>query len=143
MSTFTIRHTFDIDEETFWSRCFLDNEFNRKLYVERLQFTGYEVLEEKKEESGKIRKKVKATPKADMPKPIQKLFGSDSSYVEEGTFDGRRYVFRITPSKMADKITIGGEMWCDKRGDKKVERSVRIDVNVRIFGVGGIVESFI
>ena len=77
MGTFTIRHTFDLDEETFWNRCFLDTEFNRKLYVERLGFTGYEVLEEKKEEGGKMRRKVRATPKAEAPAAIKKLIGGD------------------------------------------------------------------
>ena len=38
---------------------------------------------------------------------------------------------------------IGGTFWVEPRGDKKIERICECEVQVKIFGVGGVVESFI
>ena len=56
----------------------------------------------------------------------------------ENAADGRG----ITP-KLADKIHIGGAFWLEPRGERKVERVCTIDIDVKIFGVGKVVEAFV
>lgn len=144
-TSFTIRHTFDVDVDTFWREVFFNEEFNKTLYLERLRFKTYDVIEEKKEADGTVRRKVRQTPKMEAPGVVKKLVGDEISYVEEGQFDPqkKRWRYTITPSKLADKLKIGGEFWVEPKGEGKVERLCSVDIQVKIFGVGGAVESFI
>lgn len=143
MGTFTIRHTFDVPKETFWNETFLNADFNRKLYIEKLEFTGYEVLKEQPKDGGKLDREVRTTPKAEVPKALQKVVGGEIAYVEAGHFDGEHYRFTITPNKLADKMKIRGDMWCEARGETRCERILEMTVEVKIFGVGGVMASFI
>jgi hypothetical protein len=142
---FTIRHTFDVDVDTFWNEVFFDADFNRKLYLEALGFKTYDVVEEKKDPDGTVHRKVRQTPRSDAPAVVKKLVGDEISYVEEGRFDPtkKRWSYTITPSKLPDKIKIGGEFWVEPKGEGKIERLCTVDLSVKIFGVGGAVESFI
>lgn len=144
-TTFTIHHTFDVDADTFWRETFMNDEFNKDLYVNHLGFTMYDVVEKREEAGGVLYKKVRTAPKAEAPGPVKKLLGDSLTYVEEGRFDPatKRYEFTITPSTLADKIAIRGEFWVEPRGDAKCERFTKTDVDVRIFGVGKIVEGFV
>ncbi|MEM6962825.1 MAG: DUF2505 domain-containing protein [Myxococcota bacterium] len=143
MIEFTIHHTFGVDAGTFWDRTFMDPEFNRKLYLEHLGFVDYEVLEDTRAENGTLKRRVRGTPKAEAPKVIQKLVGDNTTYVEEGDYDGSRYRFRILSGQLGDKIQISGEMWVDAKGEDACERCVRMSVQVNIFGVGKMVEGFV
>lgn len=146
MSThFTVRHTFDVDVDTFWREVFFNNDFNRTLYLEHLGFSSYEVIEEKKEPDGTVTRKVRQTPKTEAPAVVKKLIGNEVSYVEEGRFDPakKRWAYTIAPSKLADKIKIGGEFWAEPKGEGKIERICTVDLEVKIFGVGKAVEAFI
>ena len=42
-SNVRIVHTYEVSEDTFWDRLFLDEEYNRRLYVEALRFHSYRV----------------------------------------------------------------------------------------------------
>ena len=77
----------------------------------------------------------------DLPAPIAKVIG-DVSWHEEGTWDAKtnRYRFKIIPASMPDKSNITGEVWCEPKGDRKVERVAKMNVEVKIFVVGGMVE---
>jgi hypothetical protein len=77
-----------------------------------------------------------------MPGPVKKVIGDRLIYVEEGTFDKKtkRYSFKVTPSTMADKTKVAGEMWVEAKGDKKITRVTKISVEVKVFMVGGMVE---
>ena len=78
----------------------------------------------------------------DLPGPVKKVIGDRLAYTEEGTFDkkSKRYTFKVTPSTMADKTKVSGELWVEKIGDKKIRRMCRISVEVKVFMVGGMVE---
>jgi hypothetical protein len=145
MPSFEIRHTFPITADQFWKLTFFDDEFNRTLYLEKLGFQGYDVLEQGEEAGGMRTRKVRTTLSIDAPAPVRKLVGETISYTETGKWDPAtgRYRFRIEPSKLADKLQITGEMWCEPRGDKRVERIVRTDAQVKIFGIGKLVEATI
>jgi hypothetical protein len=142
MPEITLRHEFDTDEDTYWPKCVFDVDFNRKLYIDALKFPAWKVLDSK-EDDAKIWRRVQVDPPTgNMPGPVKKVIGDRLSYVEEGTFDkkAKRYSFKVTPSTMAEKTKIAGEMWVEKIGDKKVARLAKISVEVKVFMVGGMVE---
>jgi hypothetical protein len=143
MGTFTIRNTFDVDIDTFWSKVFFDPEYNRKLYEEGLKF-GYELLEKKELDGGVVERRIRTEPRLEAPAVVKKLVGDSIQYEEKGRFDPKKRVwsFKITTSKMSDKIDISGEYWVEARGNK-IERIVKTDIDVKIFGVGKAVAAFV
>ena len=140
---FEMKHSFACDEDTFWNKLFFDEEYNRRLFREGLDFAVYEPLELKDEGGGNKFRRVKTQPKAQMPAPVQKILGEPVS-IEEGRFDAtaRRWSFKLIPHKMADKISIAGEFRM-KPTAAGIERHASFEIKVDIFGVGGIVEGFI
>ncbi|MCU0656367.1 MAG: DUF2505 domain-containing protein [Polyangiaceae bacterium] len=140
---FEMKHGFVCDEDTFWQKLFFDEEYNRRLFREGLDFAVYEPLELKELPSGDRTRRVKTQPKAQMPAPVQKLLGEPTS-IEEGRFDAaaRRWSFRLIPHKMADKISISGEVRMSPT-PTGIERLASIEIKVDLFGIGGLFESFI
>jgi uncharacterized protein DUF2505 len=142
MPEVTLRHEIDTDEETFWSKIVFDEAFNKKLYEGALSFPGWKLLDSKVDDS-KITRRVQVDPPVkDLPGPVKKVIGDRLAYTEEGSFDKKtkRYSFKVTPTTMAEKTKVSGEMWCEKLGDKKIARLCRISVEVKVFMVGGMVE---
>lgn len=144
MGQFTIRHTFDCSADDFWEKTFKNQEFNKNLYLEKLSFSEYEVLEDRTDDEGKIHRRVRCAPPTDAPRAVKKVLGDSLSYVEEGVFDPstKKYRFKIVPSKMADKFRSEGEFWVESLDDDRCERICSMSVDVKIFGVGGVIESF-
>jgi hypothetical protein len=142
MPEITVRHEFACDEDTFWDQCVFNETFNRKLYIEILKFPAYETMLQTDEPGHRTRKVRIEPPLGNMPGPVKKLIGDRLGYVEEGTFDKKtkRYTFRITPTTLADKTTVAGELYCEILGDKKIARVAKINVAVKMFAVGGLVE---
>lgn len=137
-----LRHEIDTDEDTFWSKIVFDEAFNKKLYESALKFPKWQLLDSK-EDDNKITRRVQVDPPmGDLPGPVKKVIGDRLGYVEDGTFDKKtkRYSFKVTPSTMAEKTKVNGELWVEKIGDKKIRRLCRISVEVRVFVVGGMVE---
>jgi hypothetical protein len=142
MPEITIRNDIDTDEDTYWKECVFNAAFNEKLYKEGLKFLGWKMLDSKDDDS-KITRRIQVDPPVgNLPGPVKKVIGDRLSYLEEGSFDKKtkRYSFKITPSSMAEKTKVTGEMWVEKAGDKKVTRFTKVSVEVKIFMVGGLVE---
>ncbi len=136
----TMRHPMACDADAYW-RCVFDEEYNTRLYLERLHFRECTLLEQH-DEGDHIRRRMRLNPPpANLPGPVAKVIG-DLSWVEEGTFDkkAKRYAFVITPASKPDKTRISGEIWCEPRGPNAVDRCARLEVEVKIMLVGGIIE---
>jgi len=142
MPEITLRHAFDVDEDTFWEKCVFDDDFNRRMYLEVLKFPAWRSMENVDGEAKRTRKVYIEPPLGDVPAPVKKVLGDKLSYVEEGTFDKKtkRYAFKVVPSSLPDKTKNVGEMWCEKKGDKAIERVAKITVEVKVFMVGGMIE---
>ena len=142
MPEITLRHEIDTDEDTYWSKIVFDAPFNEKMYMGGLGFPQWKLLDSKDDDAKLWRRVQVDPPVGDVPAAVKKVIGDRLSYVEEGTFDKRtkRYSFKVTPSTMAEKTKVAGEMWVEKLGDKKIARLTRISVEVKIFVVGGLVE---
>lgn len=139
---FTCRDEFDCDEETFWHKCTFSEDFSKKLYLEVLKFPGWRLLEQK-EEGGNLTRRVHIDPPlVGLPGPVAKIIGDKFSYVEEGRFDGKtkRYTFSVKPSTAAEKTKTTGELWTEKLGEGRCVRFAKVDVEVKVFMVGGMVE---
>lgn len=142
---FTCSNVFDTDAETFWTKIFFDPEYNTRLYLDALDFEGFEQLSLTGEPGGDRMRRMKTAPRTEMPALVEKLIGGSITYTEEGRFDAKsgKWTFAITTSKLSDKIGISGVLWVEPRGDRKIERFCETDVTVKIFGVGGTIEKFI
>ena len=142
MSEITLRHEIDTDEATYWSKCVFDADFNKKLYIDALKFPEWRLLDSKDDDAKLWRRVQVDPPVGNMPAAVKKVLGDKLSYVEEGTFDkkAKRYSFKVTPSTLAEKTKVSGEMWVEKLGDKKIARVTKMSVEVKVFMVGGLVE---
>lgn len=142
MPEVTLRHEIDTDEDTFWTKLLFDEAFNKKLFEGALKFPGWKVLDSKEDDAKIVRRIQVDPPVGDLPGPLKKVIGDRLSYTEEGTFDKatKRYSFKVTPSVMTDKTKVNGELWVEKISDKKIRRTCRISVEVKVFMVGGMVE---
>ena len=142
MATAIIQHTYDCDEDTFWSDIVFDKSFNEKLFLGHLGFKQWEIAK-LEENDDKLEREVVIRPvTGDLPKALSKLVGDNLGFREQGTFDkkAKRYRFRIIPNRLADKLRISGEIYVEARGEGRCERFVRLEVEAKIFGVGGMVE---
>lgn len=140
---FTIRHEFDCSEETFWNETFLSEEFNKRLYLETLKFPAYQIVSQKADANGKVERRVHVSPPVQgMPGPVKKVIGDKFSYDEVGTYDptSHRYTFSIQPSTLPDKTRCTGEIVTEKLGDKRVVRTAKMFIEVKVFMVGSMVE---
>jgi hypothetical protein len=142
---YTIRHTFNTDADTFWSKLFFDPAYNETLFKQHLKFNLYNVLELQHAPDGSVHRRVECAPPVEVPAVVKKVIGDSTSYVEDGRFDPKtkRFTVEATPKVGADRIQTKMAMWVEPRGDKQIERIVEVDSNVKVFGVGKIIEGFI
>lgn len=142
--TYEIRDSFDCDVATFW-RIFFDSEYSEKLYRGHLKFDVFEIVSLEKDSAGNIKRRTRQAPRVEIPAVAKKVIGDSAGFTEDGRFDAakQRWTFTVTPATAADKVQTTGEMWCESRGDGRIERITRIDTKVKIFGIGGVVETFI
>lgn len=141
MAEITLRHEIDTDEDTYWRKCVFDEAFNKEMYVDDLGIKW--TLQEQKEDDASITRRVYVEPPVgNLPGPVKKVIGEKLAYTEAGTFDKKtkRYSFKVTPSTLAEKTKVSGEMWTETKGDKKIVRHSRISVEVKVMLVGGMVE---
>ena len=145
MGEITLRNEINTDEDTYWSKCVFDADFNKRMYIDALKFPEWKLLDSK-EDDAKITRKIQVDPPTgNMPGVVKKVIGDSLKYVEDGTFDKKtkRYTFKVTPSVLTDKTKVAGEMWVEKLGDKKIARFTKISVEVKVFAIGGKIEDSI
>jgi hypothetical protein len=145
MAEVTVRHELDCSIDDYWNKCVFDAEFNQVLYVQRLHFNSFVLVEQN--DLGTLRtKKAKIEPPlTSVPAGVKKVVGDRLSYFEDGTFDRTtgHYKCVIVPSTFSDKTKVEAELWCEPSpsGDAhKCVRFARVKVEVKVFVVGGIVE---
>ena len=141
---YTIKHSFDIDEQNFWDKLFFDEAYNKALFADHLKF-GYQVLQYDREPDGSVRRRVECTPPIELPAVVKKVVGESTAYVEDGRFDPktRRFTVDIVPKVGADMSKNRAVLWVEARGPKRCERIVDIDSTVKVFAVGKVIEAFI
>jgi hypothetical protein len=145
MKKISVRDSFDVDAERYWREVFFSRAFMERMYKEALGATRVEFLDEKGDLATGISRRIRFAQAVDAPGPVKKLFGAETVMEEQGQFDPatRRWKFRMIPDRMADKLDLTGETWLEDKGPGKIDRVSELNVGVRIFAVGGLVEQFI
>lgn len=140
MAKFTLTHEINCDVESFW-KIFFDKDFNRDMFLRGMSFPSWEVLTQT-ENDRELLRKIKATPKIELPGPVAKLMGSNFSFVEEGTWNKGTKVWswKMIPSSMGDKLRNEGTMRAESSGGK-TRRIAEIILEAKVFGLGGLIES--
>lgn len=138
-------HVFNCDEDTYWSQVFFDEAYNQAMFVDALHFNRWKLVKSDETEE-ELRREVEVEPSVgDVPKTVKKVIGDNFGYRELGRFDKKkkRYQVDVKTNVMGDKIKVHGEIWLEPAGDNKSRRHAKFDVDVKIFGVGKVVEGII
>ena len=142
MPDFRVEHTFNCSEETFWTKVFFDDEYNRRVFLDVLKFSLWREVS-REERGNEVHRVIEAAPPVgDLPGALKAVVGEGVGYKERGTFDraGRRYTVDVEPNRLADKIRVHLEMTTAADGPDRCRRLVRGTVAAKIFGVGGLLE---
>lgn len=142
MAEIRVEHVFKCSEETFWTKVFFDDEYNRRLFTEQLRFPTWRV-KSSEERGDQVLRTIEASPPiGDLPGPLKAVVGDSAGYEERGVFDKKthRYNVQVVPNRMADKISVNVEMWTEPLGDNQCKRYARATATAKIFGVGGMLE---
>lgn len=142
MPSFRCSHDFDCSEETYWEKVFFDDEYNRRLFNDELRFPEWRVLDQKDEGSRVLRNVRAQPPVEDLPGPLKAVVGDGAGYEERGVFEraAHRYEAKVTPNRMADRVTVSITMTTEKLGEHRFRRLVNGTVTAKIFMVGAILE---
>lgn len=138
-----IEHVYDCSAEVFWTKIFLDDEYNRKLFLDALHYTDWKVL--RSEERGhEVHRVIECTPAlpSDLPGALKRLLGDGLGYEEHGVLDRekQRYRVDVKPRSLASKMTITGELSTEPLGPHSCRRIYVPKVEARVLGVGGMIE---
>lgn len=137
-----VDHIFNCSEESFWTKVFFEEEYNRKLYSERLKFSHWREIK-REEKDGKVHRVIEASPPiGDLPAALKTVIGDNVRYEERGVYDPakRQYTVDVVPSRLADKIQVHVEISTRADGPDRCKRFVHASVSAKIFGVGGLLE---
>jgi uncharacterized protein DUF2505 len=137
-----IEHIYDCSAEVFWNQLFLDDEYNRKLFVDELHFSVWRVLKQE-ERAGEVHRVIEATPPlGDLPSPLKRLLSEGLGYEERGVLDrkSQRYTLEVTPRSLASKLTIRGELFTQPISESSCRRVYIGRAEARVLGVGGMIE---
>lgn len=137
-----IEHIFNCSADTYWSKVFFEEEYNRRMFLEALNFESYKVvsLDDTDAQTTRV---VDAVPRiGDLPAPLKKLAESGIGYREKVVFDKKtkRVKVDVEPASLKGKLFITGEIRCEPVGDKQCRRIYETVIEAKIFGVGGMVE---
>jgi hypothetical protein len=142
MRRFTLVQEIAGSVDDHW-KLFLDDEFDRRQYLEGFGFPKYELLEHKDSES-QITRKIRVQPKLDVPAAVAKLLGDKFGYVEESVFDKTSRVYRakMTTNVLSDRLFSDSVVRVEPAGtaNDRCRRTCDLSVEAKIFGIGGLVE---
>lgn len=136
-----IEHEFNCSEQTFWD-LFLSEEYNQALFQGYLKFPLWRVATAE-ERNGTLHRSVEVEPYVvDLPGPIKKVVGDSIRYQEIGQLERAplRYTVKVVPAKLADKLFVSGVQRTEPLGPHTCRRIFEATVEVKIFGVGGLIE---
>lgn len=136
---FKIEHSFSRISREAYERLFVDEEFNAALKPV-CALRSRELLE-RREEGGRLFRKVRVVPERDFPPAIKKLITGELSYTEESWLDPTRHVLDWTSktSILTEKLSLSGQVSFHEIPDG-CRRVLEGEIKVNVFGVGRLVE---
>jgi hypothetical protein len=140
-----IEHVYDCSVEVFWNQIFLDDEYNRSLYLQELHFSSWRVLRSE-ERGGQLHRVFECIPTVrDLPVVVTKLLSDGLGYEEHGVLDqkNQRYRMEAKPRSLANKLSISGELSTQPISDHSCKRIYVARAEARVLGVGGLIEQLL
>lgn len=141
MIKFPTTHEINCDLSTFW-KVYLDKAFNERLYMEGLSYSEFTITEMRETDS-KLLSKWTAKPNWSLPGPVTKLLGPGFYYVAENHLDkqSKKLAVKLMPSTLTDKLRLESSSMAKPIGDTRMIWSTDSVIDVKIFGVAGLIES--
>jgi hypothetical protein len=135
-------HLIHCDVANFWSS-FRDDALNCRLFTSDLGYPAYRVSE-RTEQDGRLRRRIEITPKVSMPTPVKNILGDMFSYVEVGELQAAEYRFKLLPPAefKSDRASSEGCMRAETTPEGWTQRSIELSIEVRMLGLGHMLESF-
>jgi hypothetical protein len=124
---------------------FFSPEFNAEV-AKRLDVEGREEIERNEDEQGIHRVLKTVIPKNAVPAPVLRLLGVPRlEFTEEHRYRRGSSVigFRTVPNVFPGRAAIDGEIVFEILPDGRLQRRIEGEVDVRVFGIGRIVERVI
>lgn len=143
MSKFTMTHEIPLSQDAFWT-AFFDDTLNKKLYVETLAYPVFNIIEKTETDTQILRKlQARSSWMTNVSGSIVKLMGATSTYTEDGVFNksSKSWTWRLTFSTLSDKIHLEGNTRVEPIDDNKVRRISEVILEVKVFALGGLMES--
>jgi hypothetical protein len=141
---FSLDNDLEPDVDAMWE-LLLDANYQRRIHMEGLRFQDFTVVSE--EERGEVMHRVtRVVPRVDMPGPIKKLLGESMSYQEFVSFDrgAKKWLWHLEMPGPGRKIKVGGRIEIlPGRSGKGCLRRTHFEVEVKILGIGGLIEKTI
>lgn len=138
-----IEHVYDCSAEVFWKQIFLDEEYNRKLFLGELRYGAWKVLRSE-ERGNELYRVIEASPPlpGDLPVVLKKLLSDGLGYEEHGVLDRakQRYRVDVKPKSLASKLTITGDLSTEPLSERSCRRIYVARAEARVLGVGGTIE---
>lgn len=137
---FTIEHTFrNISRDDYEQKVFLSEVFNDA--IKSVAGLRSRELLDKKDEGGRLFRRVRMQPEREFPAVIKKLLNGDLISTEESWFDAAKHTveWQTKLSVLADKVKLTGRVeFVEVPGG--VKRRLTGNIDVAVFGVGRIIE---
>jgi hypothetical protein len=141
---YTVRHTIDTDVDSFW-KLFFDPELARALLKSIGNAATFEVSGERVDDQGMHHRRIDCTSNTELPDFVKKFVG-DGSYTELGRFDPtlKKYNAQCIPKLGADKFQTTFEISTSPLDNgARCERLTTVENKVKVFGIGGMIESLL
>jgi|JI10StandDraft_1071094.scaffolds.fasta_scaffold506405_3 hypothetical protein len=134
-------HEIHCSPEAFW-KLYFDPEFTAALLKEAIKIDDFKILKFE-ENDREIVRVTTGRPRLNAPAAIQKVIGDNFSYTEEARFDRATQTLRwqIRLSTFTDKTRNEGVLRLEPLGPDRVRRIADAEVEAKIFGMGGMMES--
>ncbi|OAR22795.1 hypothetical protein A8W25_24800 [Streptomyces sp. ERV7] len=139
MGKFSLTHDIQVSAADVWA-LLLDRSFAERTFGEI--YRQYTVTEQSDSGQTVIRKAI-LEPAADFPGPLAKVLGSGYREAEESNFDTPQslWSWKRVPSTLSDKVRMEGVVRIEEAGGGHSRMVTEIDIEARIFGIGGLFES--
>ncbi|MCH2108150.1 MAG: DUF2505 domain-containing protein [Polyangiaceae bacterium] len=139
-----IVNRIECSETTFWE-LFRSQDYNQNIFLKRMNFPRWEItrLEEK---GDRVERTVEVEPYiGELPPAVKKVIGERICYREEGSLNipEKCYELRVISNVLPSKILVSGSQRTEKVDEHTVNRIFEMEVQVKIFGVGGLIEKSI
>ena len=136
-----LSHEINCSPEAFW-RLYFDPTFTAALVRDAIKVDDFKVLKFEENEREIVRV-TSGKPRFAAPAAVKKIIGDNFSYTEEVRFDRATQTARwkISLSTFTDKTRNEGVLRVELLGPDRIRRVADAEVEARIFGMGGIMES--